>query len=93
MNFLHTDFTGGPQDVAIVTLTSQANVMLLDDCNFSAYRRGSSFHYHGGWATGSPVRLSPPRHGHWHVVVDLGGQAGSVRASIHIAKSGPRVVC
>ena len=93
MNFLHTDFIGGPNDVAVVILSSQANVMLLDDCNFSAYRRGSSFNYCGGWATRSPVRLSPPRHGHWHVLVDLGGYAGHVRASIHIARAGSPTVC
>jgi hypothetical protein len=28
------------------------------------------------------VRLSAPHPGHWHLVIDLGGHAGSVRASI-----------
>jgi hypothetical protein len=87
MDFLHSEFTGGPGDVALVTLDGQANVMLLDDLAFAAYRSGGgSFSYLGGWATRSPVRLAPPRQGHWHVVVDLGGYAGSIRAGI-------RVVC
>ena len=84
MEFLHTDFWGGANDVVLVSLDGQANVMILDDSNFSAYRHGHSFNYHGGWATQSPVRLSPPRHGHWHVVVDLGGYSGSVRAGVRI---------
>ena len=88
MDFLHTDFTGGPHDVAVVTLSNQANVLLLDESNFSAYRQGRSFSYHGGWATQSPVRLSPPRQGRWHVVVDLGGRGGNVRARINILKAG-----
>lgn len=86
MEFLHTDFQGGPSDVAVVTLDGQANVMLLDDNNFAAYRRGGSFQYLGGLAKQSPVRLSPPHQGHWHVVVDLGGYAGSVRTGIRILR-------
>ena len=84
MDFLHTDFWGGAEHVALVTLDAQANVMLVDDHNFSAYRQGRSFNYYGGWASRSPVRLSPPHHSHWHVVVDLGGYAGSVKAGIRI---------
>jgi len=89
MNFLHNDFHGGHDDVVLVTLDSQANVMLLDDINFSAYRDGRSFNYFGGWATQSPVRLSPPHSSHWHVVVDLGGYSGTVRASIRIVRPQP----
>jgi hypothetical protein len=52
--------------------------MLMDDLNFSSYRHGSSFRYHGGHAKRSPVRLAAPRAGRWHVVVDLGGYGGRV---------------
>jgi hypothetical protein len=92
MDFLHTDFSGGPKDVVLVNLDSQANVMLLDDTNFSAYRRGDSFRYCGGWACQSPVRLSPPRYGRWHVVVDLGGNAGRVRAGVRFVRTGDQGV-
>lgn len=87
MNFLHTDFDGGPNDVVLVTLDHQANVMLLDETAFSSYRSGGRFTYHGGWATKSPVRLRPPSSGHWHVVVDLGGRSGQVRAGIRVVKT------
>lgn len=93
MNFLHMDFTGGPSDMAVVTLSGQANVMLLDDCNYSAYRQGRSFDYHGGWTTRSPVRLSPPRSGQWHVVVDLGGHSGSIRAHVAVRQASPSLHC
>ena len=89
MDFLHTDFHGGPRDFAVVMLDNQANVMLLDDQNFHAYRRGTTFRYSGGLAKQSPVRLSPPREGRWHVVVDLGGYAGTVRASVRILRHEP----
>ncbi len=82
MDFLHADFRGKANDVAIVTLDNQANVILLDDINFSEYKQGRSSKYYGGWACRSPVRLNPPHYGHWHVVVDLGGNVGAVRAGI-----------
>jgi hypothetical protein len=86
MDFLHSEFDGGPDDVIIVTLDHQANVLLLDDLAFSAYRTGGRFSYHGGWATASPVHLCPPSYGHWHVVVDLGGRGGQVRTGVRIVR-------
>ena len=85
MNFLHADFHGGPKSVVIVTLDRQANVMLLDDLALSSYRSGGRFTYHGGWATKSPVQLRPPSNRHWHVVVDLAGLGGQLRAGIRVA--------
>lgn len=85
MNYLHFDQTAGPDDDLIVTLDHQANVLLMDDMNFNNYRAGRSFRYHGGWYEQSPVHLRPPHHGHWHVVVDLGGHKGTVQASVHVA--------
>jgi hypothetical protein len=86
MNFLHSEFDGGSDCVALVTLDSQANAMLLSDCDFHSYRNGSSFHYYGGWATRSPVRLVPPHHGRWHIIVDLGGRSGTIRAGIRLIR-------
>ena len=87
MDFLHTDFFGKPNDVAIVTLDNQANVMLLDDINFSAYKQGRPFKYYGGWACRSPVRLNPPHYGHWHVIIDLGGNVGRIRANVRFVRA------
>jgi hypothetical protein len=71
--------------VVEVTLRgSGANVMLLDDLNLSHYRRGDRFEYFGGLATLSPVTLTVPRTGSWNVVVDLGGGAGRVDASVRV---------
>jgi hypothetical protein len=86
VNFLHYDFNLRAGDVVEVTLDKQANVRLLDDINFSKYKRGERHRYYGGLAKKSPVSLSPPRAGHWHVVIDLGGYAGRVRASARVVK-------
>ncbi|MBS0261596.1 MAG: DUF1883 domain-containing protein [Planctomycetes bacterium] len=84
MNFLHWDMHAGPENVIRVTLDRQANVLLMDDSNFSSYRNGQSHRYFGGLAKRSPVSLVPPHGGHWHVVVDLGGYAGTVHAGVSI---------
>ena len=84
MQFVHAGLRAGPEDLVVVNLDRQANALLLDDQAFSAYRNGSAFRYYGGWATRSPVRLRPPHSGHWHVVVDLGGLAGTVRATVRL---------
>jgi len=76
MNFLHKDLgilSGG--EVVEVTLDKAANVRLMDSSNFGSYRRGGRHHYIGGHITQS---------GHWHVAVDLGGYAGSIRAGIRV---------
>jgi len=86
MDFLHTEFWGGEEHTVVVTVDGQCNVMLLDGVNFSSYRNGQGFTYYGGWAARSPVLITPPHQGHWHVVVDLGGRSGQVKAGVRIAK-------
>jgi hypothetical protein len=82
VNFLHYDLQLASHDIVEVTLDKQANVRLLDDSNFAKYQRGEQHTYYGGLTKTSPVRLSPPNAGHWHLVVDLGGYAGTVAASV-----------
>lgn len=81
MKFLHWEFHSGPENVIRVELDKAANVQLLDDTNFSAFRRGGRYRYQGGYYKQTPVHLSPPTSGRWHVVVHLGGYAGTVRAN------------
>lgn len=85
MNFLHKDlgFLDG-EEIIEVTLDSAANVKLMDSSNFSSYRGGRRHEYFGGHITRTPFRIAVPRSGHWHVAVDLGGYAGSVRANIRV---------
>jgi hypothetical protein len=75
--------------VAVVTLDKQANVRLMTASNYSAFKSGRRFTFHGGRATKSPARLPIPSSGHWWVVVDLGGLAGRVRASVAVQPQPP----
>jgi hypothetical protein len=84
MNFLHYEVKLKQGDVVEVTLDNRANVRLLDDANYSLYKRGETHTYFGGLAKKSPVHLSAPNPGRWHVVIDLGGYAGTVTASVKV---------
>jgi hypothetical protein len=85
LKYLHYGFDTGPGEVIEVSLNRAANVQLLDDLNYDEYRNGRTYHYYGGHAKQSPVYLTPPRPGHWHVVIDLGGGAGTVLATARLA--------
>jgi Domain of unknown function (DUF1883) len=84
MNHLNYEFDASEGDIAEVTLDRAANVLLMDPANYDDYTHGRTYHYDGGYATKSPVRLAVPRAGHWHVVVDLGGGPGQVRAFVSL---------
>jgi hypothetical protein len=83
--FIHSDLGQRSKgDVLEVTLTSGANVRLLDSSNFNAYRNGRQHRFIGGLAQRSPVRLQIPRSGHWHAVVDMQGLRGQTRAGFRV---------
>jgi len=84
MNYLHYEFDLSSGGVVEVTLDKQANVRLLDAANYARYRKGAQHRYYGGLAKESPVRISAPHAGHWHVVIDLGGYPGTVHASARV---------
>ena len=91
MNYLHYEFNLDSNDVVEVSLNKQANVRLLDSSNYQKYRRGQKYTFHGGKATKSPAHIRPPHSGNWHIVMDVGGYAGTVKASVNIKKG--YVVC
>lgn len=89
MNHLNNEFDADEGDVAEVALDRAANVLLMDSSNYGNYKQGRTYRYYGGYATKSPVRLAVPRRGHWHVVVDLAGGPGQVKASARLLSGAP----
>ncbi len=79
-NYLHYELDLTPQDTVEVTLDAPANVRLLDDANFLLYSQRKKHRYFGGYAPKRVIEIPTPEAGHWHLVVDLGGFAGTVRA-------------
>ncbi len=80
MQYIHNEYEAHAGDRIEVTIDHAANVQLLDQENYEHYKNGREFRYIGGYATETPVRFNVPRPGRWHVIVDLGGGAGRVRA-------------
>lgn len=74
-------------EIVEITLSAAANVRLLDSSNFQHYRNGRKHQFHGGLVKRSPFRIQIPRSGHWHLVVDMQGLRGSVKASSRILPS------
>jgi hypothetical protein len=86
VEFLHYAVELGAGDVVEISLDKRANVILLDPVNFSRYQKGEHFTYYGGHATRTVYHIPAPRAGSWHVVVDLGSQARSLQAGIHVIR-------
>ena len=84
ISHLDWEFIGGPGTIAEVTLDRAANVLLMDPTNYGEYSQGRAYRYYGGHVTVSPFRLVVPAAGIWHVVVDLGGGPGEVRAVVRL---------
>lgn len=84
MRYAFKDLGEQPAGATVVVALegSVANVLLLDDANYSHYRAGRPFRYAGGMFRQSPARVRVPRDGHWHLIVDLGGFRGRVRADV-----------
>jgi Domain of unknown function (DUF1883)/TIR domain len=68
----------------VVTLQNQANVQLMTSSDYTNYKAGRRYHYHGGRVSRSPFRIIVPSNGHWVVAIDLGGYAGRISASVAV---------
>ena len=73
--------------IEIILRGGAANVRLMNSSDFNNYRAGRRYRYHGGLATKSPVRLSVPSSGTWHVAIDMQGLRGTVRSGVQVIPS------
>ncbi len=74
------------------TLSTIANVRLMDAPNFEAYKNGAEHKYFGGLVKTSPSILTIPNEGQWFVVVDMKDLPGTTRASFRVLPYVPPVV-
>jgi hypothetical protein len=90
MEYLHKEFDLSEGEAVEVNLAGNAaNVMLMDPENFEKYRQGLPYRSYGGYARTSPFRIQAPHAGRWHLVIDLGGGAGTVQASGRVVAGTP----
>jgi len=65
-----------------VTLSAVNNVRLMSAVNFQRFRETLDFKFVGGVAKKSPIKLTIPESGHWHLVVDMEGHHGLAESSV-----------
>jgi len=87
MEFIHHDLQLNSNDVVRIELDKQANVKLMDYSNYCNYKNGKAHRYFGGTQKVSPARIVPPHAGSWYLCIDLGGYAGTVRASVIVERA------
>ena len=66
----------------VVTLSSGANVRLMDWSNFNSYTQGRQHRYFGGLVDRSPYRIPVPNDGTWYVTVDVVGLRNGTSSSV-----------
>lgn len=54
-----------------IDISTAANVKLISYSNFTTYKNGGRYRFHGGFAKNSPYRIEVPHDGKWILVVDL----------------------
>lgn len=76
------EVTTGPTSAIVVEMSGNAaNVLVVDQQNLHAWRRGGSVRYKGGFFRQSPAVIRPGR-GHWFVIVDPQGGRTDVEISV-----------
>ena len=86
MTFLHWKIPGTTGDLIRIQMDTPAFVRMLDALNFEYYRRGSKYSGEGGWSDKLDVEFALPYKGTFHIVVDLGGQVGVVKATCDVSR-------
>ncbi|MDO1585026.1 DUF1883 domain-containing protein [Rhizobium oryzicola] len=65
-----------------VTLSAVNNVRLMTAVNYQRFTEKLDFKFVGGVAKKSPIKLTIPDGGHWHLVVDAEGHHGLADSSV-----------
>ena len=86
LEFIHFRVKAGPESIIQVNISQPAYVRLMDELNFQKYKMKKNYKYTGGYASTPKVDLRPHVRSEWHVVVDLEGMSGHVRASVDILR-------
>ena len=92
--FTHYDLKDQRAGAVIeVTLSAVNNVRLMSAVNFQRFRETLDFKFVGGVAKKSPIKLTIPESGHWHLVVDMEGHHGLAESSVKMlaAPGAPRM--
>ena len=76
-----------------ITLSAIANVRLMNSSNLERFTETLQHQFIGGVAKKSPIRLTIPEAGHWHLVVDMEGHKSLAESSVKMVDktAAPRI--
>jgi hypothetical protein len=85
MSHIHSREHMDDGNVVTVQCSHQINVLLMDDSNYSSYKRGGRCTYYGGFYERFPANIAVPHSGFWNVVLALpAGHRANIRYSINV---------
>lgn len=85
MSHIHSREYLNGGDIVHVDCSHQINVLVMDDINYSSYKRGGRFKYFGGFYERFPVDITVPNSNNWNVVLALPpGRRANIQYSINI---------
>ena len=74
--FKHYDLGALKKGAVIeISLNAVNNVRLMTDQHYARFLETQPHRYVGGLARTSPMRMTVPDDGHWHIIVDSEGHA------------------
>lgn len=87
MSHIHSREHMNDGDLVRVQCSHQINVLLMDDSNYQAFKRGWRFTYYGGFYERFPANITVPHSGYWNVVLALPpGHRANIRYSINVIR-------
>jgi hypothetical protein len=92
---IYMDFNLGQRkkgEIVEVTLTSGANVQLMNEENLSYYKSGKKCRFYGGLIKQAPYRIAVPDVGYWHIIIDLKGLANSTVATVKTLSDSKQII-
>jgi hypothetical protein len=85
MSYLHSREWVNSGKIVSVQCSHQINVLVMDDNNYSKYKRGENATVYGGFYTHFPANIAVPHTAHWNIVLALPpGHRANISHSINI---------
>jgi hypothetical protein len=84
MNHLHKYLALNQRDVLKIHLSNPAQVMLLDDKNYSLYKDEMEYDFYGKLAKRSPFIIKAPHAGNWHLVIEQADSGQDLSVNVQI---------
>ncbi|HEQ71058.1 MAG TPA: DUF1883 domain-containing protein [Spirochaetia bacterium] len=84
MNYLHYQCKVSPENYIKVSLSSRADVKLMDTLNFYRYQSGKPYQTTNVYSNVTELEVKVPFKSVWHVIVEQSDFPGMIRANVKV---------